>query len=147
MTNNNHPSTTRPTWQEFWAEVGSEDWLTALALLELDDHQVLRRDLERFLTYAPSAGWRDAAGVWHRQPELDWDAWVANVEERGRGWSSTEARLFELVAGLTTGRPFNIVNVLGFLGSWELQMWRILTAWGTGGNNRDRASRATVVPS
>ena len=27
----------------------------------------------------------------------------------------------------------------------ELDVWRILTEWGTGGNNRDRAGRLTVA--
>lgn len=35
--------------------------------------------------------------------------------------------------------------VMGYLGSWELDAWRILVAWGTGGNNREYQGRATVV--
>jgi hypothetical protein len=47
----------------------------------------------------------------HPEPDVELER-VANVEARGRGWSSTEWRMFEVVAGLTADRPFNIVGVL-----------------------------------
>ncbi len=57
--------------------------------------------------------------TWIYDTTLDWEGWVADVDERGRDWSSTEWRLYDLVTGLTTGRPFNIVGVLDRMGSWE----------------------------
>lgn len=79
------------------------------------------------------------------EPELNWRAWVADVDLRGRGWSSTEWRLFAVVAALTTGRPLTIVGVLDRRGSWEADVWRVLTEWGTGGDNRGNPGRSTAV--
>jgi hypothetical protein len=136
-------------WERLFADVGGEEWLTAKALLELDDHRTVLRDAAKWITSSGDAGTRlplRACGT-STELELDWDAWVADVDTRGRGWSSTEYRLFDLVAGLVSGRPFNVVGVLDRMDSWEAGAWRILTEWGTGGDNRQRPGRLTVVPT
>lgn len=141
-------TTDRPTWDEYWARVGSEDFLAAKILLELSS---IRYDAEQWLEWHQDkqfdddgnpAGWSDP------HPTLDWDAWVADYEETGRGWSSTEHRLFRIVAALVASdeRPFPMRETLGYLGSWETEVWRVLVNWGTGGNNREYPGRSTVVP-
>lgn len=117
-------------WDEFWAGVGSEEWLAAQRLLELSP--VLQRDA-RLWVLANTADDDDP-----------WQAWADDVDARGRGWSSTERRLFGIVAALTTGRPLDL-STLGNLGSWEIDVWQILVDWGTGGNNREYPGRAWVV--
>jgi hypothetical protein len=139
-----HDAQPKPSWDEFFDTVGCEEWLTAKALLDLDPHHVVRRDAERWLRYSDHDGYRDETGNWRQQPELPWEEWVADVDNKGRSWSSSEWRLYEVVAGLTTGRPFNIVGVLDHMGSWESGVWEILTEWGTGGDNRMVLGRSTV---
>ena len=133
------------TWETLLSCVGSEEWLTAIALLNVDPHGVVRRNAEQWLRHASSGHRELESDVWIYDTTLDWEGWVADVEERGRGWSSTEWRLYDLVAGLTTGRPFNIVGTLDRMGSWEAEVWRILTEWGTGGDNDSRPGRSTAT--
>lgn len=136
----------RPTWEDAFAGVGSEEWLTAKALMEVDPHRTLINDAVQFIS--PNGnGYRADDGSWVEEVTVDWDAWVEDVYERGRGWSSTENRLFNLVASLVTDRLVSIRDVLGYLGSWEYDVWRILVDWGTGGNNREHPGRASVRPS
>ncbi|GAB3750762.1 hypothetical protein [Microlunatus parietis] len=118
------------TWNEYWARVGSEEWLAAKALLELSP--AVRRD---------ASLWLLAVGDDRRDP---WQAWVDDVDTRGRGWSSTERRLYAIVASLTTGRLLDLSTIAN-LGSWETAAWAILVDWGTGGNNREYPGRARVV--
>lgn len=146
-----HPDPTpsgTPAWPDFWKQVGSEEWLAAKALLELDTYGTVRNDAGHHLAY-PAQPYRtvneDGERCW--AIVMDWEGWVADVDEHGRGWSSTERRLFHLVAALTTGRPLNIIGVLDQMNSWEHDVWRILVDWGTGGNNRDRRGRSAVVPA
>jgi hypothetical protein len=122
-----------PTWEDYFARVGNEELLTAKALLTIDPHvDAVRRDAERWLRYSDTYYYRDEqSGTMRYDPVLDWDDWVNDVDTRGRGWSSGEWRMYDLVAGLTTGRPFNIVGVLDRMGSWKADVWRILTQWGT----------------
>ena len=131
--NGHAASKTAPTWTEFSSWVGNEDWVAAITLLEVDPHATVRRDAARWLSFSAGDG-RMVDGVFVPNPWLDWDEWVADVEGRGRGWSSTEWRLFDVVAGLTTGQPFNIVGVLDRLGSWRVPAWQILMTWGLGGS-------------
>jgi hypothetical protein len=144
--------TTTPTataaWEQFWRRVDGEDWLTAKALIELSP--ALHREAADWLARGPSL--RD---------------WVDDVDERGRGWSSTEGRLFRVVAALLDPAPdavdahevpyaiqigdgrvrraVPLSYFLDLMGSWEGDFWHILTNWGTGGNNRDHPGRATVI--
>jgi len=137
----------RPTWAEFWARVGDEDWLAAKALLELSS---IRREAESWLRWERDPLYDDSGepfGYTDPYPVLDWEAWIADYDAEGRGWSSTEHRLFALVAALVIpDRQIAFRSVLGYMGSWETEVWRILTEWGTGGNNREYPGRATVVP-
>lgn len=141
-------------WEAAWRTVGSEDWLTAKALLELSP--ALLRE---------ASAW--VAGHDGQPGELI--GWVEDVDRRGRGWSSTEGRLFRVVAALLDPSPdvldarevgygmqmnedrvlrgVPLVYFLELMGSWEGEVWRILTEWGTGGNNREHRGRHTVVPS
>lgn len=128
----------RPTWDEFWCVVNGEDWLTAKRLIELDD--VVLEDACRWLRY-------DDRGR-ERSANLDLRGWVADVDETGRDWSSTQRNLFELVAAvLDRDRTISLHKVLGYTGSWERELWSILVTWGTGGDNRDHQGRAGVVPN
>lgn len=137
-------------WEAFWSRVGSEEWLTAKALLELSP--ALHRE----------------ATSWIEQRGHDGlHGWIRDVDENGRGWSSTEGRLFRLVAALVDPYPdqdvprgpweaptadggvrrvIPVSNFLELMGSWEGEVWRILTEWGTGGNNRQFPGRHTAVP-
>lgn len=137
----------RPTWQEYWAGVGNEEWLAAKALLELEEHGGVRREVETWLAYDSAGDWYDEDGGWRSDPVLDWWAWVADVDARGRAWSGSEARLYQLVAGLTTGRPFNIVGVLDEMGSSQVEVLAVLVDWASGGNNHEHAGLARVVQS
>lgn len=138
----------RPAWEEFWAGVGSEDWLAAKALIELSGD--LRAEAGSWLRYAEHEKWDDDGNTvgTYLQAEFDWPEWLADVDANGRPWSSTAARLFEVVAGvLDPDRKVPLYRALSYAGSWEADMWRILVEWGTGGNNRDQQGRFTVVPN
>ena len=142
---------TTTTWDATWDRIGSEDWLTAKALLEL------------------SPALHHEAVSWVEQRGIDGlGDWIRDVDTQGRGWSSTEARLFRVVAALLDPSPdvldarqvtygiqvdddhvrraVPLVTFLELMGSWEGEVWRILTEWGTGGNNREHAGRFTAVP-
>ncbi|MDN5893930.1 MAG: hypothetical protein L0H93_07875 [Nocardioides sp.] len=139
----------RPSWDEYWAKVGSEDYLAAKALLELSSQ--VRCDAAQWLEWVSHQLWSDddePVGQSEPYPNLDWEGWVKSVDEQGRGWSSTESRLFEVVAALVAEEPraIRLRGLLDSMGSWESDVWRILTEWGTGGNNKDHPGRATVVP-
>lgn len=132
-------------WEAFFARVGNESWLAAKSLMDLDRYGVVSGDASQWIRPSKKDGHRDEAGEWQRDLQLDWPAWVAHVDRHGRGWSTTQWHLFDIVAGLTTGRPFNIVGVLDRMGDWEPDVWRILVEWGTGGNNRDVPGRCAAV--
>lgn len=121
-------------WGRFWADVTDRDWLTAKALLEVC--AVVRRDAARWIE-------QGEYGLVAR-----WDDWIASVDKHGRGWSSTENRLFDLVSSLLASepRPVHLRDVLDSMGSWEPAVWRILVEWGSGGNNRDLPGRLTTAP-
>lgn len=142
---------TRPSWDEAWARIGSEDMLAAKALIELSGD--LKSDAVTWLGYEQlpvyaSEAW-DAERIGTRQgaPIFLYDEWIANVEKNGRGWSTHTGLLFPIVAALLDpDRTLNLRTTLGYgMGSWETDVWRILIEWGTGGNNRDRAGRLTVA--
>lgn len=135
----------RPTWDEYWSKIGNEQWLAAKALLELS--RQARNDVESWLRWNEEELYDtdgNVTGV-ERVAALDWDEWADDFEKQGRGYSDTECHLLELVAALTAQRPLRMTAVLSYTGSWETDVWRILTEWGTGGNNRDRPGRATVT--
>lgn len=147
-------STTSDTtiWTAYWADINGERWLTAKALIELSPS--LHRE---------ATSWVDAGH--------DLRDWIRDVDDSGRGWSSTEARLFHVVAALVdpypndedargrtiplqpytveTGRGrrrlIPLADCLDSMGSWEAEVWQVLVNWGTGGNNREHGGRARVV--
>lgn len=117
------------SWETFVSDVRNPAWLAAKALLELDPNRTVLRDAARWITDPRRDGHLADSGEWVWDLELDWDGWIADVGARGRGWSSSERGLFEVVAGLTVGRPFDIVGVLESLGPSKVNAWRILTTW------------------
>lgn len=126
----------RPTWEQAWEQIGSPDLLTAKALIEISP--ALRRDAEQWVA------WSDTDG--DRVADFDDEAWLADVDAQGRGWSSGESRLFAVVASLLDpDRSVRLRGVLDRMGSWETDVWRILVQWGTGGDNRDHPGRCTVI--
>lgn len=132
-----------PTWEETFARYGSEEILAAKALIEISP--ALLRDARRYLDWSPTDGYRDAGGVWHASPRFRGDQWLGSVDDVGRGWSSTEWRLFRIVECLLDPRrSLSLVGVLDGLGSWEAPAWRILVCWGSGGNNRDHPGRLAL---
>jgi hypothetical protein len=76
---------------------------------------------------------------------MDWLEWVADVQTRGRGWSSTENWLYQIVAALTGDQPLQLAGVLDNMGSWEHEVLDVLVQWATGGNNREFPGRLAVV--
>lgn len=126
-----HDNAQTSTWEKYFSGVRNERWLVAKALLELDAHRTVQRDAARWVADSRQEGHLADSGDWIWELELDWDGWVADVDGRGRGWSGSEYRLFEVVAGLVAGRPFDMVGVLDGLGSWKVDAWRILAEWGT----------------
>ena len=141
----------RPDLTEMRMSVGSESWLAAIALLDLSP--ALANDAARFTEWSRDGGRYSYAGegesresTFEPDAEMDWDAWVADVDRAGRGWSSTEARLFELIAALVVdGRQVRLTGVLDALGSWQLPALDILVQWASGGNNRERPGRYRVT--
>ncbi len=132
----------RPTFAQLRAGVGSEDWLAALALLDLSP--AVARDAEQYTQWSEYGG-RYTDDSFQPNAEMDWEAWVADVDEHGRGWSSTEWRLFELVAALVIAeRKLALRGTLDAMGSWERQVLDVIVQWASGGNNRDLPGRVRV---
>jgi len=137
MTNSTTPNTTTSDdnwgalWQEYWADVRNEDWLTARRLLEISPR------VRGFFACHLS---EDLVPIYdddgHERPQplrevaLDWETAAGRIESDG--FSSTERRLAMLVAALTTGQPLDL-DSLSRMGSWTLQVWQVLVGWGTGG--------------
>lgn len=140
----------RLTLAELRREVGNEEWLAALALLDLSptvaadaaQYTNWSRDSGRF-TYAGDGAQR--VSILHPDPEMDWIGWVADVENCSRGWSSTERRLYKLIAALTTDQPLLLAAVLDMLGSLEFEVLDVLVQWASGGNNREYPGRLAVT--
>lgn len=132
-----------PGWDEVWEDYGSGSWLAAKALIEISP--ALLRDAAQWTAYAPISGHRDDQGVFRPDPIFEAEQWIASVESQGRGWSSTEQHLFEVIASLLDPeRSMRLVGFLDSMGSWEAEVWRILVNWGTGGDNREHPGRARV---
>jgi hypothetical protein len=140
----------RPTLAQLREQVGSEEWLAALALLDLSP--AVANDAAGFTAWSRDSGrftytgeGEDRVGTFHPQPEMDWETWVAKVDSAGCGWSSTEMRLFELVAALTVvGRRVSLVGVLDRMGSWVREVLGVLVQWASGGNNREYPGRVGI---
>lgn len=115
-------------WDEFWAGVGSEEWLAAKAILEADTRLTVGRDFAQYLDEADP-----------------WDAWIASVKKDGRGWSSTEWRQYRIVAALVDYEEVLNLQLLSELGSWEGPILAALVSYASGGNNRDLSGRCAVV--
>jgi hypothetical protein len=125
-------------WEAFWVRVDGEEWLTAKALLDLCPSPLRSEAMSWLRTDVRQDG--------SRWSWVDWDGWITDYDEQGRGWSSTEHRLAAVVFALVDPeRPILMSRVLGQMGSWETDVWRILTEWGTGGNNRNCPGRSTAV--
>lgn len=114
-------------WDEFWAGVGSEEWLAAKAVLDADPRLTVGRDFAQYLDEADP-----------------WDAWIASVKEDGRGWSSTEWRQYRIVAALVDYDEVLNLQLLAQLGSWGRPILTALVEYASGGNNRDLPGRLTV---
>ena len=133
-------------WDEYWAGVANEDWQAARVLLELsgrvrrfyaahlavllepafddDGHQLPARRRDVVLDWESAAGCIDTGHI---------NTWHINTGQVGAaGFSSTEARLAQLVAALTTGAPLDLAS-LTWMGSWSSQVWQVLVEWGTDG--------------
>lgn len=123
----------RPTWGEYTAHVTHTDLTAAVAIIELDNWRQLQTDATRWLCYRETD-----------RPHLDWEAWINDVNERGRGWSSAQFRLFNLAVSLAEDTSIQITETLSSFGNWEPDAWRIMVAWGTGGDNRGHAGRSEI---
>lgn len=128
----------RPTIAQVGEGVGNEAWLAALRILSIS--ATVQADAAQFTEWSRGGRFVDepdgpeTARIFMPDPSLDWEAWVADVDEHGRGWSSTEHRLYELVAGLVIrGRTVDLVDTLGNLGSWERDILQTLVTWASGG--------------
>jgi hypothetical protein len=124
--------------------------LAAKAIIELSFD--LKADAAQWLGYDEqrvyaSDDWRaQQIGVEQGDPIFFYDEWIADVEANGRGWCSSAHSVFDVVASLLDPeRPMHLRRSLGYMGSWEADVWRILVAWGIGGNNRDAGGRMTAV--
>lgn len=124
-----------PTWQEYRDWIRDQDLVAAVTLLEVDARGVMRADATRWLSYTPLGSRWNAGDRSRPEPALDWQGWVDDVDLRGRGWSSTQWRLYAVVAGLATNRPLCLVGVLDQMSDWQVPVWRILTAWGIGASH------------
>lgn len=139
----------RPSLDQVAESVGSEEWLAALALLDLS--RALRADIAGWTVWTDGGHFTyegygdDRIGTFHPDAAVDWAAWSADVEQDGRGWSTTEWALYGLIAGLTAGRPLQLVGTLNGLGSWAEEALRILISWASGGDQSGRPGRLTVV--
>ncbi len=141
----------RPSLAQVGEWAGSEEWQAGLALLALSP--ALTANAARFTTWSDGGGRYDYTGegeervaVFTPNPGMDWAAWAADVDEHGRGWSSTEWRLFELIAGITVrDRRVSLTEVFN-LGSWEREALTIVVEWASGGNQRDRPGRYHLAP-
>lgn len=133
-------------WLDYWAGIDNERLLAVGALLDLS--HTVREDVARWLRIEMEPLFDDDGHEVGEQEcvTVDWDGWATDLEA-GRPFSSTEANLAKLVAALAADRPINLAQVLEYTGSWETPLWTVLVEWGTGGNNRDLAGRATVVAS
>ena len=115
---------TRPTWEDLTEAFGSEEYLAAIRLLQLSS---IQHDAIQWASHTEYG------------PTIDWEGWVRDVDEQGRGWSSTEHRLFALIASLVIPeRPMKIVYCLELMGSNQRQVLEVLVDWASGGNNKDR---------
>lgn len=131
----------RPTLAQVRAGVGSERWLAALALVDLSPG--LSAELAGWTSWASEDGtftYEGEVATFHPMPLMRWEEWAADVDERGRGWSSTERRLAGLVMALTVDRPVRLVGVLDGLGDAETDALRVLVEWATGGRVTTRAA-------
>jgi hypothetical protein len=132
-------------WNGYWSGIDNERLLTARALLDLSS--TVREDVARWLRTETEPIFNDDGDEVGEEEyvNLDWEGWATDVEVAGRPFSSTEANLAKLIAGLVADRPVKLAAVLEYTGSWETELWKALVEWGTGGNNRDLPGRATVV--
>lgn len=141
----------RPTLDQVRAFAGSEEWQAGLALLDLCPGLAL--NAARFTEWSDHGGRYVPTGdgevqevVFHPDPLMDWEAWAADVDDAGRGWSSSEWRLFELIAGITIReRKVSLEEVFSF-GSWEREALAIVVEWATGGNQGVQPGRYTIAP-
>lgn len=99
--------TTRPSWEDYWAEIGNENWLYARELIELsssvrahfasfvdwhDEPELVDDPDDKYNSIPHPEGWV------RRGVDLDWEAAAKSADE----WpaSSTEQRLLALVLSL-----------------------------------------------
>lgn len=100
--------------------MGSEESLAAIALLDLSPDTYA--DAAQFARWSRDSGWytyegegEDQVSTFHPTPVVAWEEWVADVDERGRGWSESGHRLFQLVAFLVVPeRPVRLNGVFDY---------------------------------
>lgn len=129
----------------------SEDWQAGFALLDLCP--VLAQDAARFTRWANAGGRFASTGegdhevvVFNPNPLMDWDGWSGDVDLTGRGWSSTEWRLFNLVTAITIRERKVFLTEVFNLGSWERDALAVVVDWASGGNQAERPGRYTIAP-
>lgn len=142
----------RPTLPQVRDSVQNEEWLAALALVELSPG--LTAEIAAWCSWSRDSGrWTyddpndPDASTFHPHAVVDWQAWAADVDEHGRGWSGTERRTAQLVMALTVGRPTPLVGVLDSLGSSQDEALDIIAAWVTGGEQKSRPGATHGDPS
>lgn len=141
----------RPNLTEVRMSAGAEDWLAAIALLDLssvlaDDAALFTGWDERAGRYTYSGTGENQVGTFHPDAYVDWPGWVNDVDTAGRLWSSGEQRLFAVIASLVVrDRPLQLAGVLDKLGSIERQVLEVLVQWAGGGNNREIPGRYRLV--
>ncbi len=69
-----------------------------------------------------------------------------DVDLTGRGWSSTEWRLFNLVTAITIRERKVFLTEVFNLGSWERDALAVVVDWASGGNQAERPGRSTIAP-
>lgn len=139
----------RPTMQQVHESSGSGAWLAGLALLRLSP--AVEADAAQWAHWSDSGSFTyagegaDRAGTFHPDAIVDWQGWAHDVDVQGRGWSSSERHLFDLVAGLTVpDRKVALVGTLDELGSWKFDALRYLVNWASGGS-KEHAGSFTVA--
>lgn len=124
----------RPTLEHVRDRTGSRTVRATVALVTLSP--TLTRDAAHWCEWTGSGSLipdpaRPDLRVLDPDPWLDVEGWAADVDARGRGWSSGEWALWDLAAGVgVPGRRVDL-RALTTLGSWQVDALHVLTRWAT----------------
>lgn len=128
MTN---PTAGSELWQEFVATTGNETMRAGLRVTELSPRLLL--DAQRFVgrvtvdVYASDAHDAPLTGTRPGPAQFAWRAWLADVHDTGRGWSTSEWAAYAVAASLLDPeRSLPLAEVLGNLGHYRRPVLRIL---------------------